>query len=87
MERNAGWLAQFNGFRAAANGNNAGFVQWKVQTLTFLKNYKLNELATKVAVESLDRKLTQEEEALIQSNSDARLLYTTTIVDLRDRIA
>jgi multidrug resistance efflux pump len=87
MERNAGWLAQFNGFRAWANGNNAGFVQWKVQTLTFLKNYKLNELATKVAVESLDRKLTIEEEALIQSSSDARLLYSTTIIDLKDRIA
>jgi hypothetical protein len=23
MERNAGWIAQFNGFRASANGNNA----------------------------------------------------------------
>jgi hypothetical protein len=69
------------------NGNNAGFAQWKLQTLIFLKNYKLNELATKVAIESLDRKLTKEEEALIQSSSDARLLYSTTIIDLRDRIA
>lgn len=86
-ERNAGWNAQFNWFRAAVNGNNAGFTQWKLQILTFLKNYKLNELATKVAVESINRKLTSDEEALIESSSDARLLYKTTIIDLRDRIA
>jgi multidrug resistance efflux pump len=87
QDQNNIWLGQYSGFRAAVNGSNAGFVQWKTQTLTFLKNYKLNELATKVAVESLDRKLTPEEEALIQSSSDARLLYNTTIIDLKDRIA
>ncbi len=87
MERNAAWIAQFNGFRASANANSAAFSQWKLQTLTFLKNYKLNELATKVAVESIDRKLTQEELALIDSSPDAKLLYSTTIIDLRDRIA
>jgi multidrug resistance efflux pump len=86
MERNAAWLAQFNWFRAAANGNNAAFTQWKTQTLTFLKNYKLNELATKVAVESIDRKLTPEEEAIIQSSPDAKLLYNSTIIDLKDKI-
>ena len=87
MERNAAWIAQFNGFRASANANSAAFSQWKLQTLTFLKNYKLNELATKVAVESIDRKLTTQELALIESSSDAKLLYNTTIIDLRDRIA
>ena len=40
-----------------------------------------------MAVESIDRKLTPEEEALIQTSSDARLLYNSTIIDLKDRIA
>lgn len=86
MERNAAWIAQFNGFRASANANSAAFSQWKLQTLTFLKNYKLSELATKVAVESIDRKLTTEELALIDASPDAKLLYSTTIIDLKDRI-
>ena len=86
MERNAWWITQFNGFRASANANSAAFSQWKLQTLTFLKNYKFNELATKVAVESIDRKLSPEELAMIDSSPDAKLLYNTTIIDLRDRI-
>ena len=86
VERNNWWINQFNWFRSAVNGANTGFVQWKLQTLTFLKNYKQNELATKVAIESLDRKLSPEEESLIAKSPDAKLLYTTTIIDLKDRI-
>ncbi len=87
QEQNSVWLGTYSGFRTSINGANTGFTQWKTQILLFLKNYKLNELATKVAVESLNRELTSEEKLLIQNSPDARLLYSSTIIDIKDRIA
>lgn len=87
QEQNNAWLSAYSGYRSAVNGANTGFTQWKTQILLFLKNYKLNELATKVAVESLNRDLTPEEKLLIQNSPDARLLYSSTIIDIKDRIA
>ena len=87
QEQNNAWLSIYSGYRSSVNGGNTGFTAWKNQILTFLKNYKLNELATKVAIESLDRNLTPEELALIDKSSDAKLLYNTTIIDIKDRIA
>ena len=87
QEQNNIWLATYSGFRTSVNGANSGFTQWSTQILLFLKNYKLNELATKVAVESLNRDLTPEEKLLIQKSPDARLLYSSTIIDIKDAIA
>lgn len=45
------WVAQWNGFRSLVQSSNSSFTQWKTTTLTFLQNYKSNELAVKVALE------------------------------------
>lgn len=87
QEQNNAWLGIYAWYRASVNGWNTGFTAWKNQILTFIKNYKLNELATKVAIESLDRDLTKDELALIEKSSDAKLLYNNTIVDIKDRIS
>ncbi len=87
QEQNNAWLGIYAWYRASINGWNTGFTAWKNQILTFIKNYKLNELATKVAIESLDRDLTKDELALIEKSSDAKLLYNNTIVDIKDRIS
>lgn len=86
QEMNDGWLAQWTGFRSQLQGSNTAFSAWKTQTLNFLKNYKLNELAVKVAIESLKRELTPQEKELINNSTEARLLYNTNIIDLKDRI-
>ncbi|MBP6981515.1 HlyD family efflux transporter periplasmic adaptor subunit [Candidatus Gracilibacteria bacterium] len=80
------WVAQWNGLRSLIQSSNSSFTTWKTSTLTFLKNYKTNELAVKVALEGLNRNLTTEEKALINSISDAKLLYEQNIIDLKDRM-
>ncbi len=80
------WVAQWNWLRSLIQSSNSSFTTWKTSTLTFLKNYKTNELAVKVALEWLNRNLTTEEKALINSISDAKLLYEQNIIDLKDRM-
>jgi hypothetical protein len=87
QERNNAWLALYSGYRSSVNGSNTAFTAWKNQILTFLKNYKLNELATKVAIESLTRELSKDELALIDKSAEAKLLYNNTILDIKDRIS
>lgn len=80
------WIAQWNGLRSLIQSSNSSFTTWKTSTQTFLKNYKTNELAVKVALEWLTRNLTTEEKALIDSIPDAKLLYEQNIIDLKDRM-
>ncbi len=80
------WVAQWNGFRSLVQSSNSSFTQWKTTTLTFLQNYKSNELAVKVALEWLNRNLTPQEQDLIDHSPDAKLLYEQNIIDLKDRM-
>lgn len=86
LDMNNAWLGIYSGYRSSIQGSDTAFSAWKLQTLTFLKNYKINELAVKVAIESLTRELTPDEKTLINNSTEARLLYNTNIIDLKDRI-
>lgn len=55
--------------------------------MNFFQNYQNTEKATKLAVESLNRSLTSDEEKLLDSTQDMRITYNTTLIDLKDRIA
>ncbi len=83
---NDGWIAQWNAFRASIQASETAFIQWKNSTLTFLKNYKIDETATKLALDTLDRELTPSESAFIASSSEAKVVYNQTRIDLKDRI-
>lgn len=83
---NDGWITQWNAFRAALQASETAFIQWKNTTLTFLKNYKTDETATKLALDTLDRELTDSEKAFITSSSEAKVIYSQTRIDLKDRI-
>lgn len=74
-EMTAAWLQQWNGIRNSISSAESGFVQWKSQTNTFLENYKKNELATKIAVETQNRALTAEELQSIQEDDELKLAY------------
>lgn len=79
-------MAAYNNLRSLEYASNTNLTTWKTSTLTFLKNYKNNEQAIKVALESIHRTLTPDEEALINSSKEAKLLYDQNIIDLKDRI-
>lgn len=80
-----GWMLAWNGYRSAVGGSESGYNAWKGQTVTFFNNYKKNELATKLAIKSLDGPLSPEDLATINSDSDLKTTYETTKIDLVER--
>lgn len=85
-EMTSAWLQQWNGIRSSISSAESGFMQWKAQTNTFLENYKKNELATKIAVETQNRTLTPEELKSIQEDSELKLAYNNADLSLREAI-
>lgn len=81
-----GWVAAWNWQRATIQWSQWGYNSWKAQTLTFLKGYRNTEAATNLALASLSRVLTIDEQSLINSNSDLRISYENNRIDLKDRI-
>lgn len=85
QEMQNGWVALWNGIKTQVNASESAFNAWKAQTLSFFKNYKNGEIATKLAIESLTRELSSGELATI-SGSDMRLTYENTRLDMKDKI-
>ncbi len=81
-----GWVASWNGQRATIQGSQWWYNAWKVQTLTFLNGYRNTESATHLALASLSRPLTTEEQSQVNSNTDIRVTYENTRIDLKDKI-
>ena len=81
-----GWVASWNGQRATIQGSQWWYNAWKVQTLTFLKGYQNTESATNLALASLTRPLTAEEQSQVNSSTDIKVTYENTRIDLKDKI-
>ena len=81
-----GWIALWNGYKTQVQWAEAGWNGWRGQTLTFFKGYKNTEFATKLALASLTRKLTREEQAVIDGSIDIRVTYESARIDLKDRV-
>lgn len=82
-----GWVLAWNGYRTQAGSSEGAYNGWRAQTVTFFDGYKNTELATKLALVSLARKLTPDEENLLNSgSSDLRVTYENTRLTLADSI-
>lgn len=79
------WLLAWNGYRASVGWSESGYNAWKSQTVTFFKNYRKTERATKLAIASLDRELTADENTELVSDSDLKITYENTRLDLVER--
>ena len=80
------WIAAWNGYRAQIQASEWGFNAWKSQESTFIKTYTDSELATKLALESLSRKLTTDELALINWSANLKVTYENARIDLSDKL-
>lgn len=80
-----GWMLAWNGYRSQVGWSESGYNAWKWQTVSFFKNYKKTETATKLAIATLDRALTPEQVALLASDMDLKTTYETTKIDLQER--
>ncbi len=80
------WIALWNGYKTQIQWAEAWWNGWRGQTLTFLKGFKNIELATKLALASLSRKITPEEQAIIDGSNDIRVTYESARIDLKDRL-
>lgn len=86
LEMQSGWLAAWNGHRLAIQGSEGSFIQWKTQTNAFLENYKKQEIATKIAVDSLGRGLSGEEFNTLQADSELKLNFNNAQLSLKENI-
>ena len=81
-----GWVATWNGQRATIQGSLGGYNSWKSPTLIFLKGYRNSEAANNLALASLTRPLTADEQSQIAGNTDIRVTYENAKIDLKDKI-
>ncbi len=86
QEMLTGWLASWNGQRATIQWSEGGYNAWRAQTLTFFKTYQNTEIANKLALASLSRALTAEEQNTINSSNDLKLSYENARIDIKDKI-
>jgi multidrug resistance efflux pump len=86
QEMLTGWLASWNGQRATIQWSEGGYNAWRAQTLTFFKTYQNTEIANKLALASLSRPLTTEEENSINASKDLKLSYENARIDIKDKI-
>lgn len=70
---NNSWLQQWSGYKTSLSGTENGYINWKNQTKVFLKNYKNEELATKLATSNAS--ISAEDFNALQSNSELKLAY------------
>ncbi len=82
----SGWVAAWNGQRATIQWSEWGYNGWRAGTLTFFKWYKNTETANRLALASLTRPLTADENTLINSNNDIHITYENARIDLKDKI-
>ena len=80
------WLASWNGQRATIQGSIGWYNSWRAQTLTFFKTYQNTEIANKLALASLTRPLTAEEQNMINSSNDLKISYENARIDIKDKI-
>lgn len=80
---NNSWLQQWSGYRSSLAGSESGYISWKNQTKIFLKNYKKEELATKIAVS--DKGISLEEFQQLETDEELKLAYANT--DLNNKQA
>ena len=80
------WLASWNGQRATIQGSIGWYNSWRAQTLTFFKTYQNTEIANKLALTSLTRPLTAEEQNMINSSNDLKISYENARIDIKDKI-
>lgn len=85
-EMNTGWNAAWNGQRGSVQASEAQYNAWKAQTISFFKGYKNNESATQLALMSLSRNLTPDEQTLINSSADLKVTYENTRLDIKDKV-
>lgn len=85
-ELQAWWLAEWNGIRGQIQASMTWYNTWKSQVLGFLRTYQATEKAIELAVASLTRPLSPDEQALIAGSDDMRVTYETTRLNLRDSI-
>lgn len=81
-----GWVAAWNAYRSQVQWSEAQFNSWKSQVASFLKTYSDSETATKLALASLTRELTQEEQNLIGSSVETNLSFKNAQIDLQDKM-
>lgn len=79
------WMLAWNGYRSQVGWSESGYNAWKWQTVSFFKNYKKTETATKLAIATLDRALTPDEVTLLASDMDLKTTYESTKIDLQER--
>ncbi len=82
----SGWVAWWNAQRGIVQASEWWYNGWRSQTLNFFKGYKNTETATKLALASLSRPLTPEEQSLINSNNDLKVSYENSRIDIKDKI-
>lgn len=82
----SGWVAWWNGQRSTIQASEWWYNGWRAQTLTFFKGYQNTELATKLALESLTRALTVDEQAQIAASADLKVSYENARIDIKDKI-
>lgn len=80
------WLASWNGQRATIQASIGWYNSWRAQTLTFFKTYQNTEIANKLALASLTRPLTAEEQNIINSSNDLKISYENARIDIKDKI-
>lgn len=81
-----GWTTAWNGYRSQIGLSETTYNSWKGNALTFLKSYKNTELGTRLAVISLGRDLTSEEQSSLSANTEAKLAFDTNRITLKDQI-
>ena len=81
-----GWVASWNGQRATIQASEWGYNGWRAGTLTFFNGYKNTETANRLALMSLTRPLTTEEQSQVNSNTDIKVTYENARIDLKDKI-
>lgn len=86
QEMLSSWLASWNGQRATIQWSEWGYNAWRAQTLTFFKTYQNTELANKLALASLSRNLTSDEQSKIDSSIDLKISFENARIDIKDKI-
>jgi multidrug resistance efflux pump len=79
-----GYTAAWNGYKASIQWAETVFNAWKAQTISFFNTYKNTELANKLALASLTRKLTRDELSIIEGSTDIRVTYESLRISLED---
>lgn len=81
-----GWVTVWNWQRWTVQSSEWGYNGWRAQTLNFFKWYQNTEIATQLALASLSRPLTRDEQTSIDKNTDLKVSYENSRIDIKDKI-